>query len=764
MCVIIQDKRLTMINHKKLKSILLALSVSIACVCCTRGAGDTPSIDNQGEIAVALSTDSTFYSFEITTKSAELTPEDFNIHLENTKAEVLASWETYSQAPNPLKALFGSYKLVARHGDLNALPAFEAGVFGAESKFSISQDAPTTTAMLDCKPLATKVMVDFAPDFGYTYSSWEIAVKTTGDSLHHKAADFSREGFYNPGRLRFMLSLWDKQATPQKHIFYYDTKITTQAAEAYMVTFNAVNNSGEAAISITTDTGTTDMSITTELPSFWMPRAAPKVVSHTFGESNIVETPRARKANSDVILTTYAGVSSLKVETTSQELLELGFPATGVELVGTALDHQNIVLMKNLGISWSEDLSDPLRAKQIMSNRPILLSFTDLSMNLDQHGEHHFTITMSDYLNESMQQSLAEPFTMAIKINPMVVDLEPMTLGNVWAKWAVATTSCVVDREGMSVKLQASSDGGTTWSDLTNEIIESNESATQIKILGLTPDTDYIFRAYVDADGVSSPSGVMRTESEAQIPNGDMEDWGMDLSDGKQFFGSSYKVARYYPWTSGGTQYWDTSNDRTTWYYALVASSRNQYTWASSTVYTNTSRSGRAAELRNISAQIALTPVNSSGANESKNCVAGHLFLGDYSSNDGGDVKFDFNRTFGSRPATLKFWYQYLPLNNDEALAYIQVWNINGDTRTELGYGEVKITGTQNTYKQMSVDVAYTVTNMRATHYTVLFKSSTASTPPTSTNVSIDYPGSPNSSLKGHIGSKLRIDDITLEY
>ncbi len=754
-----------MIKLNKISGAAFTLLLCAMSVSCSKDPNETRGEQTQGEVALTLSADSTFYSFEITSKSTPtLTPEDFKIHLENTKAEVLASWDKYSEVPNPFKAVFGSYKLVASHGDFSTLPAFDVEVHGAETKFALSQEEPNTAVSLECKPLTTKVVMDFADDFGYTYSDWEVAVKTVGDSLHHKAADFARGGFYAPGRLRFMLSLWDKQSTPQKHIYYYDTQITTKAAEAYKVTFNAVNNSGDASISITTDSGTTDVSIPTELPSFWMPREAPKVVSHSFGDSKMVETPRARKIPSEVILTTYAGVSSLKITTTSGELLAKGFPTDGVELVGTPLDDANIVLIKNLGISWSEDLSDNEKAKHIMSNRPILLSFTDLSMNLDTQGEHHFTVTMSDYLNESTQQSLAEPLTVAIKVNPMVVNLSDITIGDVWAKWAVATTSCVVDREGLSVKLQASSDGGTTWNELTNEVVETTESGTKTKITGLTPDTDYLFRAYVDAEGISAPSETFRTETEAQIPNGDMEDWGMDLADGKQIFGSSYKVARYYPWTSGETQHWDTSNDRTTWYYALVASSRNQYTWASSTVYTETSRSGKAAELRNISAQIALTPVNSSSANESKNRVAGHLFLGDYSSSDGGDVKFDFNRTFGSRPARLKFWYQYLPLNNDEALAYIQVWNITGETRTELGYGEVKITDTQDTYKQLSVDVLYTVTNMRATHYTVFFQSSTASTPPTSTNVSIDYPGSPNSSLKGHIGSKLRIDDISLEY
>lgn len=742
------------------RAVILLVGATALCSCKENGVDD-PSTSGEGTIYLSLSTDNALYDVDIQSKALTkadeptLSADDFGISLENTKAEVLSTWASYADVPDEIQMVYGSYKLIAMYGDSSALPAFEAPVYGAEAKFTLTEDIPQLDVNLDCTPLATKIAFEFDSSFDYSYSKYELAAKTTGDSLHHTSSDFGRDGYYTPGTLRLMLLLWSQTDPDTCYEYYYDTEVTTAAAEYYHVTLNAVNTTGDLGITITTNDETIDFTISQSVPDFWLPKSDPEVVSHTFGEAMAVQTTRASMVEGEAILQTYSGVSSFVINTTSQEILDMGFPAEGVNVVGAADDTDRaaaVALLRSLGVSWSPKLDDAETASLLKSNTPLEVSFTELTMNLDTEDVHSFTVDMTDYEVGLQMETMA----FSIEVLPLEFNVAAMSLPNVWATFAETSVTYTIDREGLTPVMQVSVDGGTKWTTTENTLTVTAEGEATVRAESLTPNTGYKFRIYIDDQAIGSVTDVLATEVDTQVVNGDMSDWTVTDVDSDW---CGYQLAFYKPWTS--TQHWDTGNERTTVYGGSGFGLRNQYTWACSVVYTSANaRSGKSAEIRNISANYGSANVNSASANMDVNKTAGRLFIGDY------DDGYNYGRTFGSRPLQMSFWYQYIPYGSDECKAYIKLWNETGSTTTQLGYGEFTLSTSTNmsSYVQQVVDVVYTNTSLRATHYTIEFTSSTASTPPVETNVTIDFPGSEDTSLKGHVGSKLRIDDIELHY
>lgn len=754
-----------------MKTMLRALTICLLAVAtlasCKNKNNEAPQPDDSnGIIKMGISTDSLYFGVDAATKAEPtLTPDDFRVHLENTRGEELASWESYSQVPESIKALFGSYKLVASYGDLGVLPAFDAPAYGAYAKFAISPEVPVAQVTLACRPVATKISVNFDSKFSEEYSSYKVDIKTVGDSLEHNSSDVDREAYFKPGLLRFKFTVVRASEPGKEYEYYYNTNIKTKAAEHYKITFNILYTSGRLGFTITTDDSTIDKTIESGIPDFWLPRPAPVVARHSFGENKEITTPEAVSAPANVVIKTYAGVISAIIKTTSQELLDQGYPVDGVDIL-RATERRNldvIALLKKLGVTWSAALDDKDEALNLTSNKPVVIDFQGVTKNLNTTPgvttAHGFEVILVDKFNQTH-----DPMAFTINIAPAVLSLDALTEASIWATHAFVSCNYRSEREGYKPTPEISADQGQTWQTLDYELLSDAEGVRTFRFNKLNPSTAYNFRVKMGANIIQHPD-TFTTEALLQVENSSFEDWHMDYKNGNKPFG--YNIPCYYPWKSGTQPYWNTSNVRTTCY--TVKRGFNQYTMASGVLYSLNAKSGnKAAEIRTVSANGGLIPCNSTNVDEVKNRTRGRLLIGSYSYTQGEYVdKIDYGRTFASRPSQMKFWYQYKPVSGDGDTfqATVKVWHQDAAVKTPLGeaiftkYVQTPIA----TYQEAVVPITYSNTTLKATHITIEFLSTNDDQPRTNKNVETTYPeAGPN--WRGHIGSILLVDDLELTY
>lgn len=748
-------------------TILLTLAIGAFTGCADREEPLTPT-DTEGVVRVGLSTDSVMFGIDVATKAEpDLTPADFRIALENTKGEILRTWESYDQVPGVLRAVFGSYKMTATYGDMALLPAFDLPVYGAQSKFALSPAEPSATIQLNCKPLAAKVSVKFAPDFGNSYTSYSVAVKTTVDSLHYYPADQGREGYFVPGSLRLRFTLVYPKEPAKEYYYVCSAGVKAQAGHFYKLTIKSINapdpeKAGDITLSIQTDNSLEQtITVPAELPNFWLPKPAPVVQSQPFGDNWKLTTTEGSVAQSaNIILKTYAGAKSVVIKTTSAQLVEEGFPAEGIDIMRAAEAgySEKIQMLKTIGITWSENLNDKTAALQLTALNPVLLDFRNLTgyLNTDPGvtTNNPFTVIFRDRYD----QTTVAPLEFEVDVAPPAFKLETMNDANVWATQAFATVNYSLNRPGYKPYVEISADQGSAWIKQTQEVVSDVNGVIIFKITDLTPLTTYQFRVKLGKH-ITEPSAALTSEAMLQVPNADMEAWQMSYVK----VGLGYRVPKYFPWSANDNNpWWDTGNDRTMAYGVIS----NQYTHAPGTMYTKMAHGGaKAAEIRTVSASTNGL-VNSAGADNESNRTRGRLLIGNYTHPGGANDQIEFGKPFASRPLAVTFWYQYMPLNTDRFEVYVEAWNQNGAIKTTLGKGTLVVekSAAMDTYTQALVPLKYENTKLRATHFTISFVSTNEATPRTAKNVVTTYPDTYSEDWHGHIGSILRVDDIELTY
>ena len=313
--------------------------------------------------------------------------------------------------------------------------------------------------------------------------------------------------------------------------------------------------------------------------------------------------------------------------------------------------------------------------------------------------------------------------------------------GNVWNNRAFITlqeeAAQTYAAETPSIELYFNKGG--EWQKATYTV-----SGAVYALTGLTQNTDYTLRFLQMTGNLitgASEEINIHTETEAQIPGGDMESWTSEerYSNWKMWYPRKTKDEKVnYGWTSMN---------------ALTTSHDNKLAYCSNsgTEPSEKAHSGSfAAEIKTIgwgAGTTAARPISIIKQN-----TPGELFLGKI---DGTTPVYGY--PFTSRPAQLSFWYQYAPDGNHKFTAKIMLEN-----RSEQGtvvLGEASFSGgAQSSYIQKQLDVVYKEENkhLAATHIRIEFNSGT------NTNAEVDKASIFPSSR--HIGNILYIDDIQLKY
>lgn len=165
--------------------------------------------------------------------------------------------------------------------------------------------------------------------------------------------------------------------------------------------------------------------------------------------------------------------------------------------------------------------------------------------------------------------------------------------------------------------------GDADWIDVAREDVTQSQGVFSCCIKHLEPLTEYEVRAVSD-ENVGNVVAVV-TQSTADIPNGDFENWHLGGSRGKMWC----------PWAEDGPQFWDTGNTG-----ASIAGK----TLTSPSDHTP-GNSGRSAQMTCMSILGKL--------------AAGSIFTGSFRRIDGTNGILDFGRPWNLRPTKLRGYFQY---------------------------------------------------------------------------------------------------------
>ncbi len=275
-------------------------------------------------------------------------------------------------------------------------------------------------------------------------------------------------------------------------------------------------------------------------------------------------------------------------------------------------------------------------------------------------------------------------------------------------------TSGNTDVLKQKIRYQYSADG-TTWIDFTNGKRQMFASHPATK--------NYQVRAYY-REGITSAPISVQLENPTQLPNSGMEEW--------YYSNVARTINTYFPWSSGGSSFWNTNNSYTTRYSSSTGWLMGSYPYNCfpAVSYVVGGHSGnRAAEIRSTASGRGNTlPSNVLDLNK----VPGELFTGEISVNQGGSsavpsgdkYTIDENgRSFDSRPTALRLWYKYNRYGEDTWRAKIVLQDANHRTIVQK---ELKSTQAVSDWTRLEVPLTYTygVTYAKCKYIFVVISSS----------------------------------------
>lgn len=162
------------------------------------------------------------------------------------------------------------------------------------------------------------------------------------------------------------------------------------------------------------------------------------------------------------------------------------------------------------------------------------------------------------------------------------------------------------------------------WTSVPEEWITFNGGNMMARLIHLSPETEYVVRAY--SDDQNAEILTFTTENIAQLPNSNFADWSQN---GKV----------WQPWGEEQQSYWDTGNR------GVTITGESNVTPSDDTP----TGKGRAAKLQTIFANIL--GIGKLGA--------GSIFAGSFVRTDGTNGILSFGRTFKQRPTKLTGYYKY---------------------------------------------------------------------------------------------------------
>lgn len=299
---------------------------------------------------------------------------------------------------------------------------------------------------------------------------------------------------------------------------------------------------------------------------------------------------------------------------------------------------------------------------------------------------------------------------------------------------------------------------GEEWKAWPNQSYDSETGLFQLTGMGEGATEDagvsYTLRAAYKRAGEDSSYSQefnITTEPKAQVGNAGFEEWHTEIFNYNVVLGGTKQREWYLPWNEGEGDTWWAVNSRTTM-LSSVAAGYYDYkvfptiSWSSS----NKSEGEKSIQISTVA--VGSAAIASGGVVTPH---AGEIWIG--TANDDGSHRSD-GHSISSRPSSLSFWYQYLPVGSEH---YYMKVELKAEDGTLLASNEITEGAEHKTGEIKTLPFNYLVNNKKVASIYMVFKSSTNSSPKYNTGVTMEIAGKDQTS---HIGSVLRIDDIRLNY
>lgn len=710
----------------KVKNFSILLLLVLLAFSCSRRE-DNIYGPGMGGIRIDLATQAPATRAEL--EDGSLNADDFKVEIINSQGVIFKRWATFAEYKAQESTAVqmnagGPYTLRATLGDSTA-SGWNSWFFKGEQQFTVLPQETVTVAAV-CRMANIKVAVKYGENVLSEYTSYETTVTNRRGSLLFDMAHKDEAGYMPADPLTVDVALTDKSGKT----WYFRNGSEISAAPGDFITLNLDTDAvptQDIGLTITVDRTTNDSTIVVELPSYMLPKDAPVLSPETGGfdsEGNL-SMVEGTEPNANISYEAVSGLAGCVMTVNSSYLKSLGWPET-LDFFNLSASDKNIIDRDSLVYVVEDGLTMGSIDLSLVARKFTYVD--DAAANV-----HSFTIKLTDKMGKTAEATF--------KITPVKaeISLGEIAEGNVWA---ARLENVVLSTSNGDVSLlypEVMAEGGS-WvkPQYTSSVSGTSNTVT---ITGLTPGTRYSVRARYN-NGVSADVREVTTEAAQQVENAGFEEWSEWEYVAYDVIGS-VKQTSYGPYSNDGSKWWDTNNAETT----VKSTTPGNMTFKSFPMvsYVGGRNGGRAAQMM----LIAVSNTATSWSAPSPTVGFGKVFTGVYGGVQG--------RSFASRPSKLNFWYKYSSFESDSFKAYISVKN--GDT--VIGEATYSSSDSRSEWTQMSVDIAYSRTDLKADTIYIEFVSASDSNK-WQYNMSIVYGGDKTANVHG--GSILIVDDIELIY
>ena len=689
---------------------------------------ETPYSPGTGGVRIDLTAQAPATRAEV--PEGSLDADDFKVEIINPAGVVFKRWATYAEYKAQEESAVqmnagGPYTLRATLGDSTA-SGWDAFFFMGAKEFTvIPQETVDGSAV--CRMANVKVAVEYGENIVGEYVSYETTVSSSRGTLVFDMQHKDESGYMPPAPLTVDVELVDKNGKP----WYFRNGSQIQAAPGDFITIRLNTDpvpAYEVGLTITVDRTTNDSTINVGIPSYMLPKDAPLLVPETggFDAEGKLSVVEGTEPDAAVSLNAVSGIAGCTMTVNSAYLASLGWSAT-LDFLALSADEKNI--LERDGLVYAVEEGGTMGTIDLSAVARRFAYTEDVEDN-----SHSFTIKLTDALGKTAEATFVITPSAASK------SIAEISEGNVWAARIENVVLSTEDGDPELLYPEVRAEGGQ-WTRPSCTSTSVSGTTNTFTITGLTPGTGYSVRARYN-NGASETVREVTTEEAQQVENAGFEEWSEWEYVAYDIIGS-VKQTSYGPYSNDGSKWWDTNNAETT----VKSTTPGNMTFKSFPMvsYVGGRNGGRAAQMM----LIAVSNTATSWSAPIPTVGFGKVFTGVFGGVQG--------RSFASRPSKLNFWYKYSSFESDSFKAYISVKN--GDT--VIGEATYSSSDSRSEWTQMSVDIAYSRTDLKADTIYIEFVSASDSNK-WQYNMSIAYGGDKTANVHG--GSILTVDDIELIY
>lgn len=766
---------------KPLKIWLFVLMVAMTS--CTKVHPIGGELDGEALLQIGLSVDS---GVDIVTKADETeegddspfpTADELYVELyrlgknQNKPNATVETWNRiyfglYSEAKEKVfRVNGGNWKMLAFHGDSTACGFNKPFVYAYE-EFVVdggvdeNGNPNTTTVEATAKVENVRIKVNFDETVSGSYYDYfvrfsNIDTLESRDPIKYKQVlrykkGETRDAYMMPTqklKIEFMAQYEYGQADSWK----YTTLVEEMAVEGndfLQVNLKVTNpREGKLDVNITTDDNIVREDSNVEIDEVWAPQDAPKVVPAGFANGDHAVVEGDNSGNSAVIsVLARAGLKNFFLTISSDYLTGAGIDVpldVPIDLANPANAPAGAMeKLKAAGFEWDEGMLGS-RTLTYLKMTKLFEKINSLNPSLPQERALAvFKVEVVDDVEHSTSETLtatAYPITQELTIPE----------GNVWSNRIVSPVVAIGKGVGSLFRLQVSSDG-QNWSDLKG-FDRIDNSVIDYGTLEVEPATTYHYRSiYNNNPNLVSNVVTVTTEAQLQVGNSGFEDYHTAIMRVDRMTGADYDRPWYLPYKEGETDTWWAVNSKKS-----MPNNHAQYldyNWCKNfpcTAFSTYAHTGeKSAMVYSVNVGFGNTDNTAVGTT-----YPGEIWIG--KADNSGNHTQD-GHPFASRPATIKFWYTYQPINGE---SFVAVISIRDSENNEIARAEKSSGETAAEWTLCELPIVYTNIEKKAAYIYMSFKP--CSSGGVRTKYQMEIAGSQQTA---HIGSVLRIDDIELIY